>query len=74
MSRWEGLTDRIEKRIRAIPANDPGYISAVPGTLGRILDGDLIRKIAEEAAIEAALTNMEEAAAISLTERQHPKA
>lgn len=64
MSKWEGLTDRIEKRIRAIPANNPAFITAAPATLGRLLDGDLIRKIASEAAIEAAMTNLEDGIAL----------
>lgn len=46
MSAWEGLADRIEKRIREIPAKNPGHIWAV--------SDHLIRKIAEEAARAAA--------------------
>lgn len=59
MSAWEGLADRIERKIKNIPAHNPAYVSAVPLTLGKILDARVLRKIAEEAANEAALTNLE---------------
>ena len=44
------LADRIEKRIRRIPASNPAYISFVPKTLGNVLDAELLRFIALEAA------------------------
>lgn len=47
------LADRIEARIRDIPASNPGYISVVRETLGAVLSRELLRKIAEEAAIVA---------------------
>lgn len=47
------LVDRIEKRIREIPASNPGYVSLVREDLGMVLSHDLLRKIAEEAAAEA---------------------
>jgi hypothetical protein len=47
------LADRIERRIRNIPANNPGYISVCPENLGSILSNALLRKIAQEAADEA---------------------
>jgi len=48
------LADRIEVRIREIPASNPGYVSAFAGeTLGNVLSRDLLRKIAETAAKEA---------------------
>jgi len=54
------LADRIEKRIREIPANNPGYISVVQETLGRILAPSLLRRIALEAAAEATAGKMSE--------------
>lgn len=51
------LVDRIEDRIRAIPASNPGYIAFYPETLGHVLSRPLLRRIAEEAAeVCAALT------------------
>lgn len=48
------LTDRIEARIRKIPASNPGYISVrTDGTLEDLLDDNLLRRIAEVAADEA---------------------
>lgn len=47
------LADRIEKRIREIPAHNPGVISCVQENLGRVLSRDLLRRIAVEAADEA---------------------
>lgn len=47
------LADRIEKRIRAIPASNPGYVAVTRETLGDLLARDLLRKIALEAADEA---------------------
>lgn len=44
------LADRIEARIREIPASNPGVISFAKPALHRVLDRDLIRRIAEEAA------------------------
>jgi hypothetical protein len=49
------LSDQIEKRIRDIPASNPGYISLYPETLGSILSPELIREIAKAAA-EVALS------------------
>lgn len=47
------LADRIEKRIREIPAHNPGVISCMQENLGRLLARDLLRRIALEAADEA---------------------
>lgn len=47
------LAERIEERIREMPACNPGYLAVVPETLGRVLHRELIRKIAEVAAAEA---------------------
>jgi hypothetical protein len=47
------LADRLEKRIREIPARNPGYISVVSETLSNVLSASLIRQIALEAAAEA---------------------
>jgi hypothetical protein len=48
------LADRIEKRIAEIPASNPGYMAMTNETLGTVLDRNLLRRIAEEAADEAA--------------------
>lgn len=47
------LVDRIEDRIREIPVSNLGYISVARHNLGSVLDRQLLRKIAEEAAAEA---------------------
>jgi hypothetical protein len=47
------LADRILKRISAIPARNPGYISMAPETLDDVISYDLLRLIAKEAAAEA---------------------
>ena len=47
------LSERIEARIRAIPANNPGYISVVQSDLGQLLASDLLERIAMDAADEA---------------------
>ena len=44
------LADKIEKAIRAIPAQNPGYISSHSETLGRLLSPAIIREIARVAA------------------------
>ena len=46
------LADRIEKRIREIPASNPGVVSFTESVLRNVLSRDLIRRIAEEAAKE----------------------
>lgn len=55
-SQRSGLADRIERRIREIPANNPGVISFCHETIGSLLSHNLLRKIAEEAAAEATKT------------------
>ena len=47
------LAERIERRIRKIPAENSGYISACQSFLGRELSGELLKAIANEAAQEA---------------------
>jgi hypothetical protein len=47
------LHTRIERRIRKIPASNGGYISVAPSGLGQVLSGDLLERIATEAAKEA---------------------
>lgn len=47
------LAGCIEKRIREIPASNPGVIAMYPTTLANVLDRSLLRKIALEAAAEA---------------------
>lgn len=49
----KSLADRIEARIRQIPARNPVYISMRQETIAETLDSRLIRKIAEAAAKEA---------------------
>lgn len=48
------LATRIEQRLRLLPARDHQVVTGAPVTLGAILDRGLIRRIAEEAANEAA--------------------
>lgn len=50
----EELADRIAARIGRIPASHGGYIQVSPTTLRQCLDSELLRKIAREAAEEAA--------------------
>jgi hypothetical protein len=47
------LRDRIYERIRKMPARVGGYISVAPDTLGSLMDDDLLRRVATEAADEA---------------------
>lgn len=47
------LADRIERRLRGIPASHGGYISVLPSDLGRVLSRELLSRIADEAAKEA---------------------
>lgn len=56
------LTERIENRIRAIPASNPGFISVGSRTLGDLLADDLLRTIAKEAAAEAVIPSQERGA------------
>jgi len=53
LSMTNNLADKIEAKIREIPASHGGYITVAPSNLGRVLDGALLRKIAEVAATVA---------------------
>ena len=56
----DSLADRIEKRMREIPASNSSYISPIQENLGRVLSESLIRRIALEAAAEATGGKMSE--------------
>lgn len=54
----EALKKKIRSAIAAIPANNPGYISACPTTLSHLLAADLLDKIADCAARAALSTSL----------------